>query len=430
MKLHPMQVVHLDLSVTRDAPRSDGRPMLAVLWWGDLPLSTMAGSAEETPFSTATLNTQLARFAAEQRATRDPALGAPLQGSYEGHPDRVLTLAAASNSRDTIDWLDRISSLPTINAEQLAVIVCTRDRGEALSICLNRLLDQARPPGELIVVDNSSDGNALPVCSAFAGIRYVHEPEPGLSRARNAGIRAATCELIAFTDDDVEPHKLWTSEVVRAFEHERIDAMAGLVLPSRLETPPQVFFQMRMGAFGNRFVPVRYDDRFYQKTRDRAMPVWRIGAGANMAFRKTVFEKYGLFDPRLGAGASGCSEDSELWYRIIAGGGTCQYEPRAVVYHDHRDTWPALHQQMRAYQKGHVSALVVQADAFGDRGNLRRIYRQLPGYLLKELLAAFQAGERERLRVLWEQFLGWGTGLPYLLKRKWRRDTPHMPSNG
>lgn len=109
-----------------------------------------------------------------------------------------------------------------------------------------------------------------------------------------------------------------------------------------------------------------------------------------------------------------------MWYRIIGTGGTCQYEPRAVVHHDHRDSWPALHRQMRAYQNGHVSALVAQADRFGDRGNLRRIFRQLPSYFLRELFESVQAEEPERRRVLAEELRGWASGLRYVLDRRWR----------
>ena len=58
--------------------------------------------------------------------------------------------------------------------------------------------------------------------------------------------------------------------------------------------------------------------------------MWKVGAGANMAFRRNVFDLVGLFDERLGAGAAGCSEDSEIWYRILANQLQIRYEPRAV----------------------------------------------------------------------------------------------------
>jgi len=425
MKFSPMQIAHVDLSTGLSAPRSDGLPMLAILWWRDLPLGMIAGTAEETPFSAAHLGAHLARFAADQRAARDPDLGAPLRGTYDGRPEDILRVAQARKVGETIAWLDGIAALPPCSAADLAVIICTRDRGPHLRACLDSLRSQKSPPGEIVVVDNSQGGDARALCAERPEVRYVHEPRPGLSMARNAGIRAATRPIVAFTDDDVQPHPLWTSEVARVFAQDahRPDAMTGLVLPVRLDTPAQVFFQMRMGGFGTRFVPVVFDALLYENTRPQGPHVWHIGAGANMAFRKAIFDKVGLFDCRLGAGASGCSEDSEMWYRIIATGGTCQYEPRALVYHDHRDSWPALHSQMRAYQTGHVSALVAQADRFGDRGNLRRIFRQLPSYFVREFFESVQAHEPERRRVLAEEFRGWCSGLRYVVNRRWRGDS-------
>jgi len=90
------------------------------------------------------------------------------------------------------------------------------------------------------------------------------------------------------------------------------------------------------------------------------LPVWRIGAGANMAFSRNVFSRIGLFDERLGAGASGCSEDSEFWYRMLAAGMAIAYQPRAVVWHSHRVDRDAFGSQMKQYMRGHVAALLVQ----------------------------------------------------------------------
>ena len=82
--------------------------------------------------------------------------------------------------------------------------------------------------------------------------------------------------------------------------------MTGLVLPSSLATPAQRFFQFDMGGFGSSFLPLRFDGSFIEEQRPHGPQVWRIGAGANMAFRGSVFARVGLFDERLGAGASGC----------------------------------------------------------------------------------------------------------------------------
>ena len=79
----------------------------------------------------------------------------------------------------------------------------------------------------------------------------------------------------------------------------------------------------------------------------------------------------GGFDERLGAGAAGCSEDSELWYRLLAAGHTVPYEPAAVVFHHHRSDVEAVRRQAAAYLEGHVAALFIQfARRYRHLGNL------------------------------------------------------------
>ena len=88
-----------------------------------------------------------------------------------------------------------------------------------------------------------------------------------------------------------------------------------------------------------------------------------------MAFRREAFERVGLFDERLGAGAAGCSEDSELWYRLLAEGHQCRYAPTAVVFHYHRTHWEELRHQTYSYMRGHVAALFFQFDRYRHWGN-------------------------------------------------------------
>ncbi len=131
----------------------------------------------------------------------------------------------------------------------------------------------------------------------------------------------------------------------------------------------------------------------------RGVPVWRIGAGANMAFRREVFSRIGLFDERLGAGASGCSEDSEFWYRMLAAGMSIAYEPRAVVWHSHRGDRQAFRSQMKQYMRGHVAALLVQFEKHRHFGNIRRLFRAIPCYYYGRL-------KRMRLKDDWSLFFG------------------------
>jgi GT2 family glycosyltransferase len=410
----------VDLSRTEPAV-PDAETVLDIFWWKTLPLGTRVAPAGELPLGPGQLRALAVEFAAEQLAAREPILGAPLRATYEGQPERVLTIEQAKQIDRVIERFHCLALPSSMSGERISVVICSRDRPAALATCLESISKQRSPPAEIIVVDNSEKGSARSTCDRFSGIIYVHEAQPGLSTARNAGIRAATRDLIAFTDDDVEVDQGWVAEIARAFADADVDAVTGLVLPASLDTPAQVCFQFDLDEFGSKFVPTIFEQRFFAETRPRGARVWKIGAGANMAFRRTAFERAGLFDQRLGAGASGCSEDSEFWYRLLALGGRCLYEPRAVVFHHHRSDWSGLKRQVRTYMRGHISALIAQFDAFNDRGNLRRITKQLPVYFVRTAIRSMRYHQRERAALLLQEILGWLAGLQYLLRPRWRR---------
>jgi GT2 family glycosyltransferase len=419
MTAERFDVRHIDLA-TADTGTL-GEPALSIFWWRDLPLGMRASLQDELPFGISQLRQLAAEYAAAQLEARSTGLGAPLRATYEGWPKPVLSLEAALKAENLVESLEEFAVKSCASARDISVVICTRDRGPALADCLRSVAAQRSTPGEVIVVDNSRDGNAKGVCGQFPGILYVHEPRAGLSRARNAGIRASRLHIIAFTDDDVEAHPGWTAEIARAFADRNIEAFTGLVLPARLDTAAQRSFQFTMGGFGTTFVPLTFDRRFFEETQPSGAHVWKIGAGANMAFQRSVFERVGMFDERLGAGAAGCSEDSELWYRLLATGGACLYEPRAVVFHHHRSDWPGLKRQIRAYMKGHVAALVAQYDNFGDRGNIVRICKQLPVYFVKTFVKSLFEGPPGRLGILASEIQGWLAGLQFLLRFGWRK---------
>jgi glycosyltransferase involved in cell wall biosynthesis len=424
-------VRHLDLSTLRADPHPGDAAAFSIFWWKELPLGMRASLPEELPFSEAQLRQLTAEYGAAQLAARNPALGAPLRATYEGRPKQALTLSHLFAEYNLMDELDRLAASPVLPAKQISVVICTRDRGEALAECLRSVTTQRSAPGEIVVVDNSSDGNAEPICERFPEVRHVHEPRPGLSVARNTGIRASRGDIVAFTDDDVELHPGWTNEIDHAFADQSIDALTGLVLPARLDTTAQRIFQLDKGGFGATFVPLRFDERFFAETRPYGAHVWKMGAGANMAFRRELFERIGLFDERLGAGAAGCSEDSELWYRMLAKGGVCLYEPRVVVFHHHRRDIAGLRRQIRSYMKGHVAALIAQNDAFHDRGNLIRIFGQLPLYFLKSFLKRLLEGGHGQPGTLAPEIAGYAAGLRFLFRPAWRRkQAPWLADGG
>lgn len=268
----------------------------------------------------------------------------------------------------------------------LSVIVCTRNRPQELDGCIRALLNSEDKDFELVVVDNASDDDRTEkVVKVYPEVRYVREDRPGLDIARNAGIRSASRELVAYTDDDVVVSPEWTRAVKEAFDDPQVMAVTGLVIPLRLDTEAQYIFE-RDWSFNKGYRPKLFDHRWFLDHSRYGAPAWEIGAGANMAFRRDVFRLVGGFDERLDVGAAGCSGDSEMWYRILAEGWNCLYLPNIVVYHLHRSTMAGLMRQLFYYMRGHVAALLVQYERYGYPGDKRRIYLGLPQYYFKRLL--------------------------------------------
>lgn len=402
-------IVHLDLAEGMAQVPAAAQPTYVVFWWRSLPLGARAFLPAELPLTPDQIASLGAGMIADQVAAR--RRGAP-PAVYDGQADLSLSVASAV-ACDPLQELEAAASAPLGNASSVSVVVCTRDRPDALAACLKSLTRMTPAAGELIVVDNSADGSALAVARNCPEVVYIHEPRPGLSAARNAGVAASRGEIVAFTDDDVEVTENWAANLAQAFQSSEVDAVTGLVLPARLDTPAQRFFQFDLGGFGDQYAPVTFGEAFFRRTRPTGVPVWRIGAGANMAFRRSSLVRAGPFDERLGAGAAGCSEDSEIWYRLLASGGLCLYEPRCVVTHHHRADWPGLKRQVRAYMEGHVAALFVQAGAWRDRGSLRRVVKQLPAHFLRTAFRALKDGSPERLTILRLEVEGWLRGLRY-----------------
>ena len=283
----------------------------------------------------------------------------------------------------------------------LSVVICTRDRPHFIETCLQSLQSLIQPPEEIIVVDNAPSSDATrQIVARMPGIKYVLEPRPGLDFARNAGLAHSTGEILAYTDDDVNVCPDWALHLRRAFEDPTIMAMTGLVLAADLDTESQYIFE-KYWSFNRGYVPRLYGQEFFQKYRYVGVPAWYVGAGANMAFRRSCFESTGRFDERLDVGAAGCSGDSEMWYRVLAEGFTIRYEPLAVVAHTHRQEMSALHKQLFYYMRGHVSELLIRFERYRHLGNLVRL-ALLPVYFSSLLLLGWRSGWHRYKTVLTE----------------------------
>ncbi|MBA2417191.1 MAG: glycosyltransferase [Geodermatophilaceae bacterium] len=399
----PLAVVDLDLAgtpfdigyemVCRRVPPGHG--LRLVLWHRDVPLGDVELSEAGWPVTPARLRQLVAQATAgavgqalfgsgfdptlpELRASRAAAQPPPASVLARLH-DPLGSLASAATGQ-------RAEPFPPT----VSVVICTRDRPRQLERALVAVRALSPAPAEVLVIDNAprSAASRDVVTRQFSEFRYVEEPRAGLSAARNTGVREASGDIIAFTDDDAEVRPTWVARLQDGFTAPDVMAVTGLVLPAAIETVGQIAFETHLGGFGRGFRTQEFDLAFFRGMRSRGVPVWRIGAGANMAIRRSAFELVGEFDERLGAGAAGCSEDSELWYRLLAEGFRCRYEPAAVVIHHHRADLASVNEQAHAYQRGHVAALFLQFAHYGDGGNLRRALVYMPRFYAGRLIAA------------------------------------------
>jgi GT2 family glycosyltransferase len=262
-----------------------------------------------------------------------------------------------------------------------SIVVATCDRPADLARCLTSLVAQrTRHPFEIVVVDNHPASGVTPgVLRAFPDVRLVQESRPGLSFARNAGILAATGDVVVSTDDDVVASKAWLDRLLEPFAQPNVMIVCGNVLPLETEHEAQRLFEA-YGGLGRGFTRQFVDGDWFKQWR-RAVPTWELGCTANAAFRADIFRRpeIGLMDEALGAGTpAGCSEDTYVFYRTLKAGHTIAYEPDAIVWHRHRDSMRALRRQIYSYAKGHVA---YQLTTWLDDGDWRawvRLGYELP----------------------------------------------------
>lgn len=250
----------------------------------------------------------------------------------------------------------------------LTVAVCTRDRPEDLRRCLDALEALEYNDLEVLVVDNApATDAAAQICQDRARVRYVAEPRPGLNWARNRAVLETTTEILAFTDDDVLVDTDWARALVYPFtQNPETMVVAGLVVPFELETQAQIAFEQYGGLSGGT-VPIEL----------QGAPEWGVRgfwhyvlmaqqlAGANLAFRHSVFARAGSFDPSLDVGTpSNGGGDAEMVFRVLARGGRFRYEPQAIVRHRHRREIDKLEHQIEGWGSGVYAFLTRSALAY------------------------------------------------------------------
>jgi glucosyl-dolichyl phosphate glucuronosyltransferase len=217
----------------------------------------------------------------------------------------------------------------------ITVILCTFNGCQSLGKTLNSLAASRLPEGiewEVLVVDNHSTDQTCEVVEDFCFrfpeyFRYFFETQPGKSFALNSGCREARGEVLAFVDDDVIVAPTWLQSLTGALHNgEWAGAGGRTILQWPASIPPWLSIE---GPYARHYL-----GDFDQGDAAKALEI--APYGANMAFRRTMFEKYGGFRTDIGPSPNRevpfFFEDVEFGGRLLAGGEKLRYEPSAVIH--------------------------------------------------------------------------------------------------
>lgn len=280
----------------------------------------------------------------------------------------------------------------------VSVVISTYQRTDTLPLALHSLTQQTLSADryEILVVDNDAAGSAQSVVASIhtegrVQISYQVEHAQGLSYARNAGIRAARSDLIAFMDDDAEADPNWLTAILRGFARsDDVWATGGKVVP--------IWDAERPAWLGDDLLRSLSIIDWGEEERALQWPERLIGT--NCAFRRVVFQEVGSFDEALGRQGQALlgNEDTEIQERIHRAGKKVLYLPDAVVRHH---IAPArLSKQYfyrRAYGTGRSQA-IVDRQRRGRRLVVHRMRRYLEQLIPKVREAASSGTAKEAFK--------------------------------
>ncbi len=264
--------------------------------------------------------------------------------------ERVGADSLSIESLVSLPPADRLMLTHRASWPLVTVAVCTRDRPEDMQLCLEAIHQLDYPHLDILVIDNASQTNATQLLIETrypTTVRYVQEPRPGLDWARNRAALEAKGDIIAYTDDDVVVDPGWITAIAQAFiEDPEVMAVTGLVVPYELETEAQVLFEA-YGGFGRGFERQRYQTKIGEALPWQWLGGGQFGTGANMAYRRSIFDEIGYFDPALDVGTvTNGGGDLEMFIRILQAQYALLYEPQAMIRHRHRREYAQLKRQI------------------------------------------------------------------------------------
>jgi len=232
----------------------------------------------------------------------------------------------------------------------VSVVVCSYNGARTIRDCLEGLSKLDYPDYEVIIVNDGSTDNTADIAQKYP-FKLISTPNLGLSSARNTGLKAATGEIVAYTDDDARPDPHWLQYLAATFlktQH------AGIGGPNIAPLDDGEIAECVANAPGGPIHVLTSD------TEAEHIP------GCNMAFRRAALLAVGGFDLQYRA----AGDDVDLCWRIKEKGGTLGFSPAAVVWHHRRNSILDYWKQQQGYGKAEALLERKWADKYNAAGHL------------------------------------------------------------
>jgi cellulose synthase/poly-beta-1,6-N-acetylglucosamine synthase-like glycosyltransferase len=290
---------------------------------------------------------------------------------------------------------------------QASVVIPAYNASQTIGECLTALAAQTVPSThyEVIVVDDGSTDDTAAV-AARLGARVLRQANAGPAAARNRGVSAARGEVILFTDADCAPAPDWIEQMLAPLADPHITGSKGV-------------YRTRQRHLAARFIQIEYQDRYDYTAKHAYIDFIDTYAAA---YRRQALLASGGFSTRFPFASV---EDQELSFRLARAGHKMLFNPQAVVYHQHPESW--WHYARRKFKIGYWKTLVLRwhpDKAWRDSHTPSNVKWQLLLAALSAPLAAASLWARAAAGLLaLDLGLFAASALPFVYKA-WRRDLP------
>jgi len=244
---------------------------------------------------------------------------------------------------------------PRLRWPRISVVVCSYNGARTIRDCLEALARLDYPDYEVIVIDDGSRDATAGIAARYGGV-LIRTPNRGLGHARNAGLAAASGEIVAYIDDDAYPDPQWLRYLAATFMS---TSHAGVGGPNIAPPGDGPIAECVARAPGGP-VHVLLSDREAEHI-----------PGCNMSFRKTCLEAIGGFDPQFRT----AGDDVDMCWRLQERGWTLGFHPAALVWHHRRNSVRTYWKQQIGYGRAEAMLERKWPEKYNGSGHVRWVGR-------------------------------------------------------